>query len=244
MQLRLHTPSIYGVIDAIENDTLMVYPTDVDFSTVLNCNDPVGDDSEMEIEIVDRATLPVSIREWLCVGVQTITAVGPDKDGPGTFGSYRSNIHRVLFTDPSYRAPGPAAHSGIISVSREMISGPTDEVTRDAFRFVVAHELVHAFHAMRFLVPAVMDWNTFYRVALDEGDKNWMAQEILECHSLALDNYRQESELAEVRAFWPSNADRWFNAFAQYAEDLQRRQGTEPQVMLRGGAASESQLAE
>ena len=79
--------------------------------------------------------------------------------------------------------------------------------------WVVAHELVHVIEAIRVIVLAFMDWETYWSVALQNGVAGDSAVEIATHESLFLDEYGSENELAMVKQYWPSHADAWFSAY-------------------------------
>ena len=123
---------------------------------------------------------------------------------------YRSNASEVLWPQESEPA-GPAALLAGIVVRREALEDQDVEYNR--LECVLAHELVHAFHAMRFVVPAFLNWHSFWRKVLTEGTSCDILASNDESRRLFLDRYGHENELAEIMTFWPSQGRKWFEAF-------------------------------
>jgi len=95
----------------------------------------------------------------------------------------------------------------------------------DAFRYILAHELVHVFDAMRYLVPACMDWQRFYDTVLAEGcaDDDFIGQ--WECFNHVTDQYGQPAERERIREYWPSVEERWFEALEEFRSDMAAADG-------------------
>ena len=90
-----------------------------------------------------------------------------------------------------------------------------DITTEHKFKCIIAHELVHVFDMMRFVVPAFMDWRSFWTHVLEEGSACDILQSRFNCISSFVDCYGEESELAMIEEDWPSQAKIWFDAFRQ-----------------------------
>ena len=162
-------------------------------------------------EVVNkRATLPVSVREWLAVGCQVIDE---DRNCGPNLGYFTHNAFSVIFDENAWSSPGPAAYLGRIRISPNSYPRDNSDAEHDAHMFVIAHELVHAFDMMRFIVPAVMDWTSFWKIALKDGGLCDAVKNSFMTKSLFLDDYGSENELAMIEDFWPSHAKRWFDAF-------------------------------
>jgi len=204
MDVPLYSGLVEEVLDTIENDTLRVFRPD-DQQALHQETNVAG-----EILVNKRATLPVSIREWLPVGCQLITRYGSPE--PHTLAYYQHNGPETIFPVTGEEPPGPAAFCGRICLLDAVFLDEETENANDALRFVVAHELVHVFDAMRFVVPAVMDWPSFWGNVLNQGTQCNLLHSCLEHKSLFLDSYATENELAMVKEIWPSRADKWFVA--------------------------------
>ncbi|MCK4794390.1 MAG: hypothetical protein KAV87_62255, partial [Desulfobacteraceae bacterium] len=212
INLELHTRYAYEVISLIENDTINVFRSD-DELAVSEVHGKRG-----EILLDDRATVPVSIREWLPVVCQFIrweSSFDFETHGGGEHDSavacYRSNACEVLWPVEGFEAAGPGALiAGIVLRERTLLdnAGSFDIADCNRFRFVLAHELAHAFHAMRFVVPAFMDWPTFWEKVLHEGTTCDLLCSNHGFRTGSLDRYGSELELAEVMQFWPSYGKR------------------------------------
>ncbi len=215
IDLSIYTHCAEEVIDGIENDTVNVFRPD-DEHALDNVQDTDG-----AILLNARATLPVSVREWLPVVCQFIrwecacdvASCGRNKLD-NAIAYYRSNAKEVLWPEWGWEAAGPGALVAGIVLKHEKLIGVIDDTTREQCRlkFVLAHELVHAIHAMRFVVPAFMDWRTFWRDVLHEGGCCDLVANNSDCRTSFLDDYGSENELAEVLQFWPSQGKEWFEA--------------------------------
>jgi hypothetical protein len=219
IDLNLYTRLAQEVIDGIENDTINVLRPDNEDALVEVY------DTDGAILLDARATLPVSVREWLPVVCQFIrwesecdlAAIGRDRHDQAV-AYYRSNAYEVLWPFWGAGAAGPGALVAGIVLRREHCVSSGIQCTAaecDRLRFVLAHELVHAFHAMRFAVPAFMNWRLFRREVLGEGTRCDILGSNHEDRSGFLDSYGTELELAEVLQFWPSQGKRWFETWQE-----------------------------
>jgi len=213
--LTIEVPIFYRlvehVISSIENDTLYVFrPDDEDA-----LSDTYDQDGIMHVN--KRADVPISIREWLCVGCQRILYGCEDKPSDKCLAFYRCNGWQTLFPYDNRVTPlGPSAFIAEIHLLQESLPSSNSSKARGAFCFVVAHELVHAFDMMRFVVPAFQNWRTFWKRVLGEGSKCDLAQGMFHDKSLFLDTYGSGHELALIEEFWPSQAKQWFKAMRGY----------------------------
>ncbi|NVL91283.1 MAG: hypothetical protein HWN69_09920 [Desulfobacterales bacterium] len=90
------------VIEGIEDDRLLVFDPK-DENALNEVLDQEGND-----QLLDRAKMPVSIKEWLCVGCQSIRfAEHGDRKEEGLLAYYHNNGAKVLW--PWFRPLGPAA---------------------------------------------------------------------------------------------------------------------------------------
>ena len=206
IEVPLYYRLVENVLDTIENDTLMVFSPDDENALCEAVN------ADSEILVNKRATLPISIREWLPVGCQLIIRKNATKEEPHTLAYYHSNGADTLYPATGEEPPGPAAFYGRICLLDAAFPREESEQATDAFRFVLAHELVHVFDVMRIVVPAVMDWNVFWDKVLRQGTQCDLLNSALEHKRVFLDNYGTEHELAMVKEFWPSHAEKWFRA--------------------------------
>lgn len=209
---------VQAVIDRIENDTINVYRPDDEEALC-----PVMDD-DGATRVDARALTPVSIREWLPVVCQFIRWNGPldeqsSRSGKrgGVVAWYQSNALSVLWPPGDAAPAGPGALiAGIVLIPERCVDYADADAPCDRLMCVVAHELVHAFNAMRWVVPAFMDWDSFYSKVLQEGA---LCDTLAICggwRSLFVDDYGSDTELAEIQTYWPSQAERWFTAFRGY----------------------------
>ena len=204
------------VIEGIENDGLLVFdPKDENaLHYVL--------DEEGNEQLLDRAKTTVSITEWLCAGCQCIRyAVSGDRKEEGLLAYYYNNSINVLWPlYATFRPPGPAAFIGEIVISStvpDWSCGDSSEV-ENKFKFIVAHELVHVFDWMRFIVPAFMDWTNFWGHVVGGGSHCDILISKCEHVGLFVDSYGQRNELIRIEEYWPSQAKTWFDAFRQGGE--------------------------
>lgn len=199
------------VIDGIENDTLLVFPPDDE--------DAIGERLEADgsASVNTGATLPVSIKEWLCVGCQLIRWEGAMDDSrrrsDKCLAFYIHNGHEVMWPQYAQFTPlGPGAFVANIVLGKALLDliWKKREKSEGGLKFVIAHELVHVFDCMRLVVPAFSDWELFWNQALRGGCFCDVAASELHSKSLFIDDYRGENELAMVQEYWPSRAEEWF----------------------------------
>lgn len=197
---------INEVIDSIEIKNLKV----------LDPGDKAASHSyydEQGVEQLDgRCTLEVPLQEWLPVGCQCVRDYHNvlDHFRDDGIAAYIDNARIVLCPIGPVRTEiiGPSAFVGEIVISPDV-----KKLSEDKFKCVIAHELVHVFDMMRLVVPAVIDWPKFKENVLEDG---------YACETIArrfanfqdfVDNYGQEDERQRLQEFWPSHADKWFDAF-------------------------------
>jgi|GEM_PF-1217799 len=222
---------ILDVLNSIENDVLLVAspederaflpdyePTPADVAQNAEAN-PGVDGSRNHVHETEvfgrRACIPVSIREWLPVASQWIGSCQLRDVEDGVLATYCSNGHEVIFpAGAPVRPLGPVAFSGYIAL--DMLACLMVENTRgkDAVRFIIAHELVHAIDMLRILVPAVQDWEAFWTRALDQGDRAEAATWFKRAQALIFDQYTTPAEYQSVVAIWgKERTDVWWRAF-------------------------------
>ena len=217
IDLEIYTRYAEQVISMIERDTINVFRPD-DESAAAEVHDEHGN------YLMDAgATVPASIREWLPVVCQFIRwgdqfdreTYGGGKDDHA-IAYYRSNACDVLWPVYRFDAAGPGALvAGIVLRQDQMtdILRNFDAAACDRLRFILAHELTHAFHAMRFVVPASTDWPTFWDKVLREGTNCDLLCSKEGFRTGVLDHYGSELELGEIMEFWPSYGKTWFDAW-------------------------------
>jgi hypothetical protein len=212
IQASKFSPDVRHVLDALENDTLMVFRPD-DASAFVPC---FADDGALLVN--HRATLPVSIREWLPLGCQWIGLADDIPTGKsGSLAWYETNWVKVICPIHDRTPLGPSALIGDIYLTDQCLPKDDSPDHLDAFHFVVAHELVHVFDPLRFVVPAAMNWRQFSEFALGNpsGSGNLECEDAIMRYqeiSRFVDDYGRNNERAMVTDYWPSFADRWFAA--------------------------------
>jgi hypothetical protein len=170
--------------------------------------------------IANGAKIPISIREWFPVACQAVMFGGSDEikkaagDAEGASGVYWNNASTVLFTPVMQsigmgRPVGPAAFLGRILLSSEL-----RKESEDRFKWIVAHEITHALDTLRFLVPAVTDWEMCWTKLFGGGQWSEGAAQTFGLLAEFLDKeYGSRNELVTVKQYWPSQAEKWFYAW-------------------------------
>lgn len=197
-------------LDLIEQDIIHVFrPDDPDCLRTI-----VSDGEEV---VAANASEPISVKEWLPLACQMISFDPRSNDA--ALACYAHNLHGALLpTEEVHRPPGPAGFSGEIRFTQSGIdlifalAKKNGEQAADAFRFIIAHELVHSIHLLKILVPAYRDWAAFWSGPLEEGRAGDDAAWVYQAHANVLDQYATDAERDCVAEFWPSHADRWFQA--------------------------------
>ena len=208
------------VIESIEKDELLV----IDPKDQSALDEEVN--SEGHIVVNAQARIPVSIREWLCVGCQSIKFPSyylEQEQGHSAW--YSHNGAQVLWPSSAlYQVPeGPAAFIGEIFISRKFWNYVLSEksLSEKRFKFMFAHELVHVFDVMRYAVPAFLDWNNFWVRVLGSGAYCENLCSKLNMVQLFIDSYGKLNECLSIKEFWPSQADEWFNALRKIMKNNQ-----------------------
>lgn len=198
------------VIESIEKDELLVLdPKDKNALQI-------PQDENGAFVLGSGFKIPVSIKEWLAVGCQCIHFADCYKKD--VVASYKHNSYDVLWPENAvdYKPEGPVAFVGEILISpmiRDEMMGTNDITAEHKFKCIVAHELVHVFDILKFLVPAFMDWQNFWECVLDEGCKCDLLHSYFDDISNFVDSYGEINELAMIEEYWPSQAKKWFDAF-------------------------------
>jgi hypothetical protein len=189
-------------------------------------------DQSSNVLIANGAKIPISIKEWFPAACQAVMFGGSDEvkkaagHAEGVLGVYWNNANAVLFTPVMQsigmgRPAGPAAFLGRILLS----SGLRDE-SEDRFKWIVAHEITHALDTLRFLVPAVADWEKCWRKLFGGGQWSEGAAQTFGLLAEFLDReYGSRNELLTVKQYWPSQSEKWF-----YAWDRPSEPGSKPAI--------------
>lgn len=207
------------VIESIEQDELLVFdPKDTEGLRSIFDNDG----SEL---IHANAKTPVSIKEWLPVGCQCIRyAYREEMESYKTaYALYSPNARQVLWPPWAEHKPeGPAAFCGEILFSEKIATRHKEPFFESKFKCMVAHELVHVFEYLRFIVPAFTDWRSFWHTFLDDGRANDRLIGNVSAGNAFVDQYGTQLELSRIQEYWPSQAKEWFSAL--HVEKKERKQ--------------------
>ncbi len=219
--LNVHLPPLddyaWDVVRSIEQPQIRV--VDPVNGHALDC----VTDTHGAILLDSDETMTVPLAQWLVVGCQSIRwrVWG---DGPldkGVVGTYKSNYSSIFGPCcAETRPPGPAIFTGEIvlpsSIKRAWLACKEDRKKAagiaNAVQLILAHELVHAFDLLKYLVPALLNWPGFWRNVLQEGCLNDELYTRIDDRSSFIDDYSGPNELAQIRYWWPSRADTWFGA--------------------------------
>ena len=210
------------VIEGIENDNLFVF--DVEDSNALSLE---LDENDCEL-LLKRATVQVSAKQWLPVGCQLIRYENSDEDFDKNdcIACYKTNAPKVLWPAYSeYKPEGPAALTGEIILNKKRFASDLIKHIKKAryetaFKGIIAHELVHVFNALRFIVPAFIHWGKFWNNIVDEGGACDVLASKYGNAGIFVDQYGRKNELLSMQEFWPSKAKNWFNAMKWFKKQL------------------------
>lgn len=168
--------------------------------------------------------LEVNIGKWLPDSCQAIRRRNPwERMEASHLAEYATNGGRVLWPLKASQMPdGPGAFQSSVIVSEEFLSkAKRDSKGELCVKGVIAHELVHALHAMRYIVPAFLDWRTFWEVFLRRGAKCTPLHACWRRSGRDLDECRSDGELTELRRYWPSKAEAWVAALREWGSERQ-----------------------
>lgn len=220
-RLQIHVPPFdeyaWEVVNSIERTTIQVADPH-DQNGLAEKFDSGG------AQLIDSdAKLTVPLADWLAVGCQKIRweREPEEKVLPNNvFGCYFTNKD-VVFGRPNDEShpSGPSVFVGDIIISRKIqrawVKYHEPESVTDIlrmFQFIIAHELVHVFNNLKYLVPAFMDWRSFWKNILTDGSSTDILHSRMSDKSLFIDSYGEKNELECVRDWWPSRAESWFQA--------------------------------
>ena len=206
----------WDVVNSIEQTTIKVVdPYD------RNAFDDITDATGAFLVDSD-AKLTVDLEEWLAIGCQRIRWEHPAEDEvpKRAMGMFISNMHLALGgPDHDCEPLGPSIFVGEIVLRRQMqraylaCNTPTEQSEFvQIFQFIVAHELVHVFDKLKYLVPAFLDWRAFSENILRQGSSADLVYSRLNNMTSFIDSYGEEGELESIRNWWPSRAEHWFKS--------------------------------
>ncbi|MCP4599987.1 MAG: hypothetical protein GY847_05520 [Proteobacteria bacterium] len=205
------------VVNGIEKDVLKVVDP-----TQEGCID-LGAEPGGTISVDSDANLYVQLKEWLAVGCQRIRWEEGTEDlfESDQLATYRTNIPLVFGVPYGDSEPlGPSVFIGEIIISRKVHkswfemshSTQTQDGLGLILQYIIAHELVHVFDALKYVVPAFMDWRSFYKNVLDYGTTTEALYTRLGFKSRFIDEYGKGNEPEMIREWWPSLAEKLFEA--------------------------------
>ena len=209
----------WDVINSIEKETIeVVDPTDP--AALDEVTDSTG-----AFLLDSDAKLTVKLSDWIAVGCQKIRWEEPEENilPIGTGGVYTSNF-QIAFGRPGSESPplGPSVFIAEIVLPLDIRDTFLQCETKQdidsfvsSFQFIVAHELVHVFDKMKYLVPAFMNWRAFRTNILADGMNSDNLLFRMSAKSGFVDDYAKQNELESIRIWWPSRADEWFRARPQ-----------------------------
>jgi len=181
-----------------------------------------GDEHEWDSGMSEYGSISVPLMDWLAVGCQRIRWVALDEEqlGDRVCGVYSHNAYTVFgYSDEELGRHGPAVYVGEILLPKKILNawhycGDSVSCTEfiQAFQLIIAHELVHVFNMIKYLVPAVKDWQTFCEGVLGDDSATESFYRGMKIENTTVDDYGQEGELESIRAWWPSRADEWWKA--------------------------------
>lgn len=204
-------PVVESVLNAIEVPTINVFRTDLaDTSGTLV-------DGVWELP---EGSVSVPLLEWLPVACQRVA--WSTKLHLPALGGYRHNLFQSLLVIDEERPPtGPAGYAAQIVVNQSWFWDKAN-YNPDAFHCIVAHEFVHVFRFMPFIVPAFQDWGTYWGAVecWQPDDRN-----LVNYLNSFVDDYGGPNELSELQAWFPDElAGQWFSALRS------TKAGAQPQL--------------
>jgi len=205
------------IIDNIENNKVGIIDPKDD-KALLSRRDKKG-----ILNLWARTKCRVKINNWLAIACQSICWDDTLKKNNGYWAIYSHNAPKVFGETHLVEPPqGPSAFVGEINIQ------PLDEYqnpqSEDKFKFILAHELVHVFDMMQYLVPAAMNWPAFWKHVLNCGTRLDLLYDRLQNLALFLDVYGDNHELESIKYYWPSQADKWFNAVRRPMKQRKKEQ--------------------
>lgn len=136
-----------------------------------------------ELLIDSDSTLSVPLADWLAVGCQ-----------------------RIRWHLDCGDEPIPDTVCGIYKSNVPTVLGAPYSDTEPA------HELVHVFDVLKYLVPAFINWQTFWQNVLNTGSRCDVLVARMAVKRLFIDDYGNKNEFASIEEWWPSRARKWFGA--------------------------------
>jgi hypothetical protein len=74
---------------------------------------------------------------------------------------------------------------------------------------------------MRVIIPAFLDWKNFWEKALQKGSFCPNAIQIINRLDVKIDD--PNKELSELKKYWPSNAEKWFNPYQELRNKFEKK---------------------
>ena len=219
---------IQDVIRGIEKETLLVFdPKRTNsFSDINRCD-------KIDRFIEEKATLEYSISEYLPLACQCIrfmdekidTELKKQKDTKSDISAcYCSNIEKTILFPRNNGLISPSAFIGEILLCFDITQLSCYRYESEKpFKYLIAHELVHAFNHMRFIVPAFFNWDSFWQKSLNSSIDCSKARTALKKVNGNIDKYGTDIELKELQKYWPNNAEEWVNAWQDLREKIKKK---------------------
>ena len=204
------------VIDSIENNKVgIINPKDD--KALLSRRDKNG-----ILNLWARTKCMVKINNWLAIACQSICWDDTLKKNNGYLAIYWHNAYNVFGETHLIEPPqGPSAFVGEIKI--QLLEAYKKPQSENKFKFILAHELVHVFDMMQYLIPAAMNWPAFWKHVLNCGTRLDLLYDRLQKLALFLDIYGSKHELESIKYYWPSQADKWFNAARRLTKQRKKK---------------------
>ncbi len=208
------------IIEGIESQELTIFNTEDEVKFI-----DVYRNKEIDKFIKETARKKINISNYLPLVCQCIRFIDEDMDielkkeqeeKKVLLASYWSNIKRAILPAPHMEPLGPSAFIGeIVLYDIESKLSPYKDESEEPFKYLIAHELVHAFNEMRIIVPAFLDWKAFWEKILQGGSCCQDARQLMARTNRNIDSYGSNKELKELKKYWPSKAEGWFNSYKE-----------------------------
>ena len=204
------------VLDSLENKELMIFDAKDEnpFSNICSYE-------KIDQFIEERTKEKINICDYLPLACQCVRNIQDSdielkkeqEEKKVLLASYWSNTNRTILPVSSILPESPAAFIGEI-VLHDLIEDklrPHKPKSEEPFKYIMAHELLHVFNGMRIIVPAFRDWKNFWAKALKKGQACSDAREVKKRIDNDIDD--PDKVIMELEKYWPSKAEKWFNAF-------------------------------
>ena len=222
---------VKDVINNIENDTMKVHEPNYSYFYPCKKNE-IYDEIKNIDTIENEKTMIINIKEWLGVGCQSIRwEYGGEPDEHFGYTNktrlsigahYIHNFTETILPGYTHSKPlGIEAFVGEIIIANKIKEqcfayNPDmfSNIFENSIKYMIAEQLLFTFINMQHLIPAFMDWDSYWKSSAEYGH---MCGQLFEFYRKSL-LLSEESKKTLMEKYWPSHVKEWRKDYDQKIE--------------------------